>query len=109
MRSIIKLVIPKATEFKKAAENIKNEQIQKIYERELSKVHESLNRIFSSNDFTFVDNLICISFPRYEGLYQIEVNDAIRKTLNMEFNEYGYVVEKFSITDNKFLIFLTYC
>ena len=109
MRPIIKLAIPKATEFKKVAEDIKNEQIQQIYEQELSKVHKSLNRIFSDNDFMLVDNLICISLPKYEGLYRFEVNDAIKKTLKTEFNEYGYIIEEFSATDNEYIIFLTYC
>ena len=109
MGLIVKLVIPEAKEFRKTAENIKNEQIQKIYERELSKVHESLNRIFSNNDFTFVDNLICISLPKYEGLYRFEVNDAIKETLKREFNEYGYVIEKFSSIGDNYSIFLTYC
>ena len=108
MCPIIKLVIPEAKEFKKVAENIKSEQILKIYERELSKIHESLNRIFSDNDFTFVDNLICISLSKYEGLYHFEVNDTIMNTLKRELNEYGYIVEKFSIIDNKYVIFLTY-
>ena len=109
MRPIIKLVIPEAKEFRKAAENIKNEQIQKIYERELSKVHESLNRIFSDNNFTFVDNLICISLSKYKGVYQFEVNNAIMETLKTELDKYGYIVEKISIMDNKYVIFLTYC